>query len=70
MTRRDGTLARATYIYVPYDGEVPLGFFTVKHEMMTYLRRYFPTLRVEIRRYRDGGGGDCTILEEDHRDGQ
>jgi hypothetical protein len=63
-------MARATYIYVPYDGDVPLGFFTVKHEMMAYLRRYFPTLRVEIRRYRDGCGSKFSVLEEDHRDGQ
>lgn len=61
-------MARSTYIYVPYAGDTPLGFFTVKREMMNFLRRYFPTTEVTICRYRDGEGAQCSVLDEDHRE--
>lgn len=63
-------MARATYIYVPYIlgmQDVPVGFFTVKHEMITFLRRYFPTTAMVIHRYRDGKAANAEILNIDHR---
>ena len=60
-------MARSQYIYVPFDGDVAPGYFTVKHEMITYLRRYFPTTKVLMMRYRDNGGPQGSVVEEDHR---
>lgn len=49
-------MARSSYIYLPYgQGRQPLGAFTVKHEMETFLNQQFPPgTFIAYRRYRDG----------------
>jgi hypothetical protein len=51
-------MARSSYIYVLYgpDATIPLGAFTVKHEMLTFIEHYGQP--VFARRYRDGRPAD------------
>lgn len=52
-------MARAQTIWVVFQDPLPLplGTFTVKHEMVTYLRRHpeYPVDSLRIFRYPDGG---------------
>jgi hypothetical protein len=58
-------VARSGYIYAVIDNEGALtAVFTVKHEMVTWLRR-LPDLGhiAAIRRHRDGGSGEVVDLD-------
>lgn len=50
-------MARATYIWVVMDADIllPVGVFTVKHEMKTWLQRNMKQDETKVYRYRDGG---------------
>lgn len=49
-------MARSTYVYVVQEGDVVAAGFTVKHELMTWLRRQGPRLgALEVTRVHDGG---------------
>jgi len=60
-------MARSTYIYIAYAEDTLLVAGTVKREVMSFLKRYFPTTEVEIRRYRDGRGSACAVLKNEER---
>lgn len=57
-------MARSSYVYVVSDGLGPLAGFTVKHELVTWLRRnQRPTLTLLVHRLVDGRDGAITHLD-------
>ena len=60
-------MARSKCIYMAVDKtmDTVLTVATVKHEIMSYLKRHFPTFPEygEIRRYGDCRGSDYTLLD-------
>jgi len=60
-------VARSHCIYIAYDTKMDtlLVTATVKHEIITYLNRHFPTFIEygEIRRYGDCRGSEHTLLD-------
>lgn len=56
-------MARSSYIYtvIPFAGHAPAAAFTVKHELVTWIKRYFPAkpgkFERPIRVYRLPDGG-------------
>ena len=58
-------MARSQYIYTvtPFAGYVPQATFTVKHEMVTWMKRNFDKPEhVKVHRYPDGGSS----AEDEH----
>jgi hypothetical protein len=53
--RSDGTMSRASYIYAICECGEALAVFTVKHKMMTALRKHYAgKFGIRVWRYRDG----------------
>ena len=57
-------MARSSYVYVAQNDEgMPIAGFTVKHELVTYLRKRGADSVGGVVRLRDGGQGSAAELD-------